>query len=248
MSAAADPSDRDLLAAEHALGLLEGEDLRAARRLAAEDPAFAATVAEWELRLAPLAADVEEAEPGPEVWRRIAAAIAEPGAGNPAFPGENKVVALRRSRTLWRAYAAGITAIAASLALVLVTRGSPDAPPVLTRPAPAPTMVAMLASDDSDAALSIAFDPAASILLVTPARLEGAAGHDHELWIIPRGGAPVSLGLVAAGRAQRIGVAPELRPHFQLRATLAVSVEPEGGSPTGQPTGAVIAAGELLSV
>jgi anti-sigma-K factor RskA len=67
--------ERDLLAAEYILRLLEGEELLRARGLAAGDAQFQAAVDAWERRLAPLAADVAEVSPPPELWARIERAI-----------------------------------------------------------------------------------------------------------------------------------------------------------------------------
>jgi len=78
--------------------------------------------------------------------------------------------------------------------------------------------------------------------------MAGAPGHDHQLWIIPAGGSPVSLGIVRAGAPVRIQVPAAVAPHFRARSAVALSVEPAGGSPTGQPTGPVVAAGELVII
>jgi anti-sigma-K factor RskA len=234
--------ERDLLAAEYALGLLEGEAARGAKALLLSDTDFAAAVEDWELWLAPLADEAEAADPSSDVWARIERALA--AAGN----GDGSVVALRRKLRVWRGWAAGMTAVAASLALVLVARAPQEAPPRVERPAAAPVFVASLSSETSETSLAVAYEGARSSLLVTPSRLAGAAGHDHELWIIPPGGQPVSLGLVRPGAPQRLAVPREMAPHFRNRASVALSVEPAGGSPTGQPTGPVIAAGELTSI
>jgi anti-sigma-K factor RskA len=66
-----------------------------------------------------------------------------------------------------------------------------------------------------------------------------AAGQVHELWIIAPDAAPVSLGLLTeAPLAVQYPVPPR-------GWTLAVSIEPAGGSPTGAPTGPVIIATEI---
>lgn len=238
--------ERDLLAAEHALGLLEGGELGEAQRLAATERAFAELVAEWEERLAPLAEQVPAQQPDPQIWRRIEQALAvaaEPAASAPV----DNVVQFRRKVTLWRGYAAGITAVAASLALVIAYQDSPEAP-VIVQPERAPVLVAVLSSQETETSLSVAYDRQQASLLVTPGRLSGAAGHDHELWIIPSGGTPVSLGLIQAGAPQRLQITPQAAAYFEAQAGIALSVEPTGGSPTGQPTGPVVAAGELATV
>lgn len=235
--------ESDLLAAEHALGLLEGDSLAEARRRCATESGFAAAVAAWESRLAPLIDEIGEVEPGPALRARILAALPGPPRA------EDNVVLLRRRIGRWRLAAGAMTALAASLALILVIpRGGPApvAPPQSA--SPAPVLVASLASAESNSSLSVAFDRRDSSLAIVPGHLSFPPGHDHELWIIPEGHAPVSLGVVHLDAARRMTVPAALTPHFRSRATLAVSVEPVGGSPTGQPTGPVIASGALTTV
>jgi anti-sigma-K factor RskA len=233
----------DLLAAELVLGLLEGDELRAARVRAATDPDFAEAAARWQARLAPLADEISGVEPGAHVWDGIARAIA-------AAPAVDNVVPMRRKLALWRGAAVGMTAVAASLALLVAYQSASDAPPTgpVVASAPAPMMIATLSSPQTDASLSVAYDPQHASMLVTPGRLEGAPGHEHQLWIIPPDGTPVSLGMVRPGAPLRMPVPVQLKPHFRTRATLAISVEPTGGSPTGQPTGPVIASGALTTI
>lgn len=234
----------DLLAAEYALGLLEGDAQRAARIRAAVDPDFGAAVLEWEARLGPLAEEIAGVAPPPHVWDGIAGAVAQVRAI------DANVVPLRRKVARWRAAAMAMTAVAASLALLVAYQNAGQAPPAgpIVTPQAAPMMIATLASPETDASLSVAYDPQHASLLVTPGRLERTAGRGHELWIIPEGGRPVSLGMVRGTAPLRMAVSAPLAAHFRAAATLAVSVEPEGGSPTGQPTGPVIASGALTTI
>jgi anti-sigma-K factor RskA len=78
-----------------------------------------------------------------------------------------------------------------------------------------------------------------------PAGLLTADKRSMELWLIPQGGQPHSLGLIAPGQPVRINIPKEMIEQVGTGATLAVSLEPPGGSPTGKPTGEVIAAGPL---
>jgi len=84
--------------------------------------------------------------------------------------------------------------------------------------------------------------------LAAAALLTGALQQSYELWVIPPGGKPHSLGLVDPKRSVKVVVPPELLPHVSADSTLAISIEPVGGSPTGQPTGPVIANGKLASL
>ncbi len=240
-------SGDERLSAELALRLLQGEELAQARWREAQDPAFAASVARWEEQLMPLVDGIRPVAPDPAVWERIAAQLGEA----PAEGGN--VHALRRKANLWRAYSGVVTAVAAALALAVgldmtkrdpvIQAPAPQAP--AAAPSPAATLVASLAAEDGPAAVVISYDPDTRSLIATPAVLNPAAGHDHELWLIAGSGPPRSLGLVATGKSQRITIPPALLEALGTEATLAVSVEPEGGSPTGAPTGPVIASGQL---
>ncbi|MCP3878759.1 MAG: hypothetical protein GY701_10270, partial [Sulfitobacter sp.] len=77
-------------------------------------------------------------------------------------------------------------------------------------------------------------------------RVSGAAneGRVLELWAILPDQAPVSLGVLPDSETTRILVPAELRSQA-AQITLAISDEPVGGSPTGAPTGDVLAAGAM---
>ena len=85
-------------------------------------------------------------------------------------------------------------------------------------------------------------------LVVTPAALAPVVGHSHQLWLVPAEGNPHSLGLVTPGDARRIAVPAALVRTFAADATIAISAEQEGGSPTGQPAGPIVATGKLRPV
>jgi anti-sigma-K factor RskA len=236
----------DLLAAEYALGLLDGAERARAESLHSSDPAFRDSAARWLGRLAPLLDEVEAASPPPGLWARIEAAIA-PKEASPAAsdwtPGSN-VHVLRRKVSLWRGYSAAATALAASLALFLVAR-QPSEPPA-PQPAPAP-LIAMMEAEGSPAKLVAAYDPASRTLLVAPAAgVEAVAGHSHELWLIPADGKPRPMGLLQPGGPRRIAIPQAMLGEVKAEVTLALSVEPAGGSPSGQPTGPIVAAGKLV--
>lgn len=239
------PEDRDQLAAEFALGALAGDDLAHAKSLAASDQAFRADVARWRGRLSPLLDEVEPAIPPAALWPSIERRIgARPGPDALADPGSN-VVELRRRVGVWRGIAAGATALAASLAVVLVTRPPQTSPPVVAQaPAPAP-LVAMLGDEARDMKLVASWDPAHRRLMVAAASdLLADRGHIHELWMIPADGKPRSLGTMP-GPKMRVELPTPMASQFREGVTLALSVEPIGGSPTGAPTGPVIASGKL---
>ena len=230
------PTDSDprVLAAEYALGVLTGRDREAARARLAADPEFRAEVERWTGRLSPLLDEAEPAQPPDRLWAAIEAATGG---------GSDNVVALKRRVNVWRGVSAGMTALAATLAIVLL-QPAPQAP---VQPA-APPLVAMV-SDEGKAMTVVAnWDPDdRQLVLAMAGDMPEDPGMAHELWVIPEGGAPRSLGVMAHRPMSRMELADRLAELLRQGATIAISVEPPGGSPTGLPTGPVIASGTLES-
>lgn len=229
------PEERAALAAELALGLVDASEAQAALT---NDSALRQQVAAWHGRFAPLYDEIDPIEPPATLWKRVQAAIAGPVAAN------DNVALLQSRLNRWRAFATGLGAIAAALALVLVTR-----PPVVLEqpragPTPAP-LVASLADDRKALRLVASWDPARRVMVVGAAGLAADATHSHELWVIPADGTPRSIGTMPDRAQARMELPPELAAFLSNGATIAVSVEPRGGSPTGLPTGPVIASGTL---
>ena len=233
--------ERDLLAAEYALRLIEGSELDEARRRAARDPEFAADVAAWEEKLQPLADALPSVAPGSHVWTAIDRATqATPAAAN------DNVAALASRLKRWRAYGAGITGLAASLAALLAaTLLRSPATPEPAPATPAPLLVASLAGEGVPNAASITYHAPTSNLLVTPVRWPDDPTHDHVLWIIPPGGEPVKVGPCCQSGPQRHNIPKDLAPHFRARSAIAVSVEPRGGPAGGRPSSPFVVQSEL---
>jgi anti-sigma-K factor RskA len=217
-----DAPDRDVMAAEYVLGTLEGEDAREAARLLRDDPTLAAAVRAWEARLAPLANVVAPVAPPPDLWERIAAATR----AEPAVP-----LSFRRRLRVWQTSTGVALAIAASLAAFVVLR-----------PLPAPR-VAILAPLSGNVSVLLATAEPNGALSVRPNGTIAVPGdRDLELWALAAGETrPRSLGVLPATGRQLVAALP---PGTQL----LVSLEPRGGSPTGQPTGPVLYGGRLTAV
>lgn len=229
------PDDR-ILAAELVVGLLSAEEASRAEERRAQEPDFAAEVEWWEARFAPLLAEYRDVAPPPDLAARIEAMLGLP------------TIAPRASRLHWRSLSLGTAggAIAASLAAwLLVPSGvtpPPPAPPVARPVTAAELMIAQLAwTDPSKAAPPVAIVEPDSGSLRLSQGVDTPAGRDGQLWRIPAGGKPVSLGLLPRDGARVIRIATANLP--AAGSTLAISIEPRGGSPTGQPTGPVVAAG-----
>lgn len=244
--------ERDALAAEWALRILADDEARDARALEVSDAGFALAVAAWEEAFAPLFDEIAPVEPDPAMLDRILAGIARLRlAEGPAAPSaaNDDAVSVRRGLRFWRGTAAAMTALAASLALVLGLRAGRE-----TAPAPQPVPVALAVAAIAPAEPTtgpplaiVSYDRTSRSLVVTPAAIGGAAGRARELWVVPASGKPRSLGLVQSG-TRRIVLADSLARELTGSPTLAISDEQAGGSRTGSPVGPVVATGKLLPV
>jgi anti-sigma-K factor RskA len=220
------------LAGVYALGVLTGEELRRARALLQSDQSFRAEVAYWTGRLTPMLDEVADAQPPNQLWRRIAASL-------PVAADSTNVVQLNQRVTLWRSVSAAMTAVAAGLALVLLFR-----PEAVVRPV-GPPMVAMLGDQQKQMRVMASWNPnGRQLVLAAAGDMPSDPKHSHELWIIPSGGKPRSLGTMP-GKQMHMQLADALAELMREGATIAITVEPPGGSPTGDPTGPVVASGKL---
>lgn len=237
------------LAAEYAMGLLEGEALLATRGRMAREPAFAGRVARWEQRLAPMLDDVGAAAPSDELWDRIAREVEDES------ERVSPVVAMQRRVVLWQRIAAG-SAVAAitALALLFVPLGPSSGPTPGETPAPMaasqPPLVASIPIADTPLRIGVTYLPDRAELLVAADGLAADGVHDHELWLVPPGeGARVrSLGVVAPGAQKRVSLDAQIAQSMQQGAQILLSQEPIGGAPDKSAPGPVVAQGTLQKI
>jgi len=228
--------DDDFAAAEYALGTLEAGAPAAlvARRL--REPDLDAAIRAWEARLSPLAEATPPLAPPTDFLPAIEARI------HAVAPASDAVATLRRRLTRWRAAAIGATGIAAALAIGIVGREA-------TRPAAPGEFVAVLQKSPDSPAFVATVNLARGELTVRPVAARPQAGKSYELWIIdPKLGAPRSLGVLDASAVTRN---PRLSGYDRSvveDATYAVTIEPEGGSPDGKPSGPPVFVGKLVPV
>lgn len=236
----------DMAAAELALGLLEGEDrARALRRVLAEH-GFAQEVDRWRGYLAQLFDLWPAMVAPPGVLERVEWSIDGPAAMPVAMPPQR--------RWFWPALAAVSSVAAAALLLFILLRpieytpraAQPGAPGPIAS-APAAMLVASIDPVAKGAPVTAIYDPASGALRLTAAALADA-GRSAQLWVIGGDGVPHSLGLLSPAQPSSFAVDQANRARLVAGATLAVSIEPVGGSPTALPTGPVVATGALSRV
>jgi anti-sigma-K factor RskA len=220
------PED-ELLAAECALGVLAGAEREVAERRIARDRGFALMVSAWEERLAPWAAEIDEVAAPPAIWDRIIAAL-------PAAPAQR--AGWWQNIAFWRGLSLATGAFAAACLGALIYLGNAPQSPPLT------------AGIDGGGHRHFVATVEGGRIAVVPAAYNADATREPELWLIPADGKPRPLGMLRADRAVTIAIPADLKALTVGNAVLAVSLEPPGGSPTGQPTGPVIATGKLTSL
>lgn len=225
---APDPDDPDLRAAEYVLGTLDAQERAAMEGEAARDPVARARIQAWERRLGPLAMVIPVETPPPHV--RAALLRRLPAAGRAEL---HQIEALRSQLRRWRVAAGGAGLLAAGLALVL-TLGP------WQRPSDG-RYLAVVQGGGTLPALIVRVDTRTGVAMVRPVSAEAPADRSLEVWYVGAQG-PRPLGLVGTAVSQMrlpAGAAPD--------GVIAVSVEPPGGSPTGQPTGPVVYTGKLIA-
>jgi anti-sigma-K factor RskA len=263
--------DQEALAGEYALGTLDAEERAQAERLIADDAEFAARVGFWERRLGELHVMVDPVEPPPTIWEKIreriggmppTAAVRLPDVDRMAraAPPSN-VIGLSHRLRRTRAVAAGASALAATLALfVTASLFKPDLLPAKLRPQPREIvrtvelpakeparLVAVLQKDAGGPAFLLTVDTAKRTLTMRRVAAEPEPGKSYELWLVSdKFPAPRSLGVAGNGEFTQQALQASYDPDTVNNATYAISLEPEGGSPTGAPTGPVLFTGKLV--
>jgi anti-sigma-K factor RskA len=214
----------DRLAAEYTLGTLRGRARRRFERLLADSAAARSAVYRWEDHWSALSRTVPPVEPSPQVWAAVNRRLFGDDAAAGAAPRT------RRRRTWQLAVAAGLVAVALIVGLIMRQLVPP---PLQT--------LAVLGTDTAHPVWRLERRlPLTALTIEVIGTVPEAAGKSYELWALPQGGAPVSLGLLpAAGSAERTLSEPQ-RVALLAADKVAVSVEPAGGSPTGSPTGPIV--------
>lgn len=239
----------ETLAAEYALGLLEGQELLTVRGRVSREPEFAAAVESWERRLAPLLDEIGGAEPSPELWPRIMAAMEQQSANGVASA---EVIVLQDRLRRWK-WATGIASAAAAIALAYVgflpstTQPPPSGTAQQGDPAPK-MMVANFQIEGTPLRLDLMYLPQEQSIMVTAIGLSPDGVHDHEIWLVPGEGAPISLGVVTPGKVTAHSVPEEVAKQITPGSHLVLTREPIGGKPDGVDAGPVVSEGDFTLI
>ena len=222
-----DPVLRKALAAEYALGTLQGRARRRFERILEANPELTRLVTAWQEQLQPLNESLEPIQPPARVWRRIERRIA-------AHRPRGRIGDLWNSLAFWRAAALAGTIAALVLAIVLASVARP-----------AQIMLVVMEDQSREPKITVSWDMHDGGRKRMRVRVVGhqsmAPETAWELWMLRDGDQrPISLGLITTHGMQDLLLSPGLSETLDTAAGMAMSVEPAGGSPTGAPTGPVL--------
>ncbi|KAE8544029.1 anti-sigma factor [Marinobacter nauticus] len=218
--------DLDMLAAEFVLGTLPVEDRQRVQRLRTTHPELDAQILQWESRLSALNDEIEPVDPAPGLFARIERSIDQL---EQASSQHNEVVRLRQQVSRWRLSTAATSIAAMLLIAVMMLEPTPTESPY----------VAVFQHNDEQPAFLLTVDLARKQLNIQPVTARPAGNQSYQLWIKDDelGPTPRSVGVLN----EHFEVDPAALTNYDAellrRATFGISLEPRGGSPTGQPTG-----------
>jgi anti-sigma-K factor RskA len=217
------PEERHLAAGEYSLGALGGEQKARFEALLAVSHDLQNEVATWQEHLQLFNERLDPRQPPAEVWKRITAAT---GTARPPW---------WHSLALWRSASIGFAALAITFGLLW------QQPVGL--PTPLGSAVFVVQDESRTPGWIISATAEGELIVQTVQPDQVGADQTGELWLIDNG-TPVSLGLLPESGQRSLSPSPDLRARL-MTADLAVSIEPRGGAPEGQPTGPIIDHGRM---
>lgn len=218
------------LAKHYVIGTMSPLARRRFKKLIVKHSHLQQAVWHWEQILNPMAEELTPMEPDSQVWQNITSRL--------GWSSKS------RASTWWAV--SGWLATAASLLLVAyIWFAKPFFPPqpISTQQ---PQALAVLQVEQNQPAWVV--QKAGNSLTVSVSALPDIQpDQDFELWMLPANGqAPISLGLLPESGNKVLSVPAQLKDLVQ--SGLAVSIEPENGSPTGAPTGPIILTAQWIEI
>jgi anti-sigma-K factor RskA len=268
-----DLDDMDALAGEYVLGTLDRDERIAIATRREKEPALDKAIRDWERRLGPLSEVIAPVAPPPNLYSKIRAQI---GLSSHVVSLKAREQELKARAARWRRATIGITALAACFAGVIGWREiehrtlmaqqvaaleaakSEQQKLIVAHAAEIKTIkdeqanlarqyVAVLQSAKDAPAFLMTLDTRTQMCVISAIAAPEQKGKSYEVWMVhdkmPK---PKSLGVYVEGDMKPMPMDPDADGGMIMNATYAVSLEPEGGSPTGGPTGPVLFTGKLV--
>lgn len=225
--------DIDDVAAEYVLGTLNAGERAAVAARRQREATLDAAIVSWERRLAALSDVIPPVAPSPAMFARIEARLR-------AVSSDTNVIDMTRRMKFWRGIAIAASSVAATL---LIAFGA-------SQMAPKPkgkNLVAVLQKDAQSPAFLVSVNVDDRVMTIRPVAAKHEAGKSYELWIIHDSlGKPKSLGVIDDAEPTRAPTLVGYKPDVLEASTYAVTLEPEGGSPSGDPTGPIVFTGKMI--
>ena len=223
----------DVLVAEYALGLLPAAERQAFERRLRDDQALRRELELWQGRFGDLDQGFAEVPAPANAWKGIETRL---------FPA-----AVRSSwwdsLALWRGLAGAGVAVAVAAVGFNLLRPAPTAEAIATE------LVAALRPNEGSGIAFVAFyDTATEEVRIVGLGGEQPSGKDYELWYIAGDDPAVSMGVIPVDQRTQIELDEAARQKIAEGTTLAVTLEPEGGSPTGVATGPIVSVGTAMAI
>lgn len=230
---------REILAGKYVLGLLSTRVRSRFERLAIEDARLRAEVVNWEEKFTPWTLALKPLVPPARVWRRLQTRI------------RNELHTRQRPAQgfSWKAFWSGAAILAATATLVIgiFIGRSGVTPTTAIVPQPSAYLAVMSSTQGTPRWLITVHAKTRRVDMNALADNTPPPGKSYELWMLPKSGKPVSLGLMNSTGSAHEFLTPEMLAALTRAKGLAISVEPAGGSPTGEPTGPVIFTGSIVN-
>jgi len=233
-----DRDDLDMLAAEFVLGTLDARERATVTLRRQSEPDLDEMIVAWEHRLAALDDEVTPVTPDPELYQRIEQRIDALETRQADVRADSNdttnVISLQKRLRRWQWSTALASAAALVLVAVLVFRPAPEQGPQ--------SFVAVFQQNDQQPAFMLSVDLTNRQMQIRPVTAEPMQGKSYQMWIKADslGPNPRSLGVLNDNLSLDRAALRDYDPELLKEATFGISVEPEGGSPTGQPTGPAI--------
>lgn len=238
------------IAADYVMGLLDPAEHIAAERRIADDAAFAASVDAWRTRLADFDSSAETVMPSPALWQRIAETTGkQPIASLPGARNAILGATLWNNIGFWR-----VTGMAGSLAALLfaiIALGALTTSKDLRRDLVAltqrkPVYVAVLVNDTTREAGAVVNTFANGRVELIPLKdIDVPPGRTLQVWTLwDRAVGPKPIGLTGQSKTLQLDLGQ--LPETVANQLFEITLEPEGGSPIGRPTGPVLFKGNAM--
>ncbi|WP_397542290.1 anti-sigma factor [Roseovarius salis] len=215
-------------AGEYTLGLMPDDEAEAFEARLAAEPELRALCAAWASEFAAMTEELDPVRPP----ARVQAAL------------EQRLFGRARKGPGVLGWLAGMAAVVTAAVILVMTSGLLERGPL---PPDEPVYRAEIAAEDGSLLVRAAYDAETARLYLERERGAAPPGRALELWLIAGDESPVSLGVLPTETETVLPIEEPLRPKLD-GGLLAISEEPPGGSPTGAPTGDVLAVGPISNV